>query len=293
MIFLRTDRASTTALGMIAFATLATSIAVAQAPPVPSGQSASTELRFEAASIKPSPKEPALGIAPNSPDRFSRANITLINLMNYAWDMRAFRIVGGPDWVSTLRWDVSAKAERATPPTEMRLLVQRLLRERFALETHIEAREQQIYELVKVRDDGRLGPNLKPAEFDCEPVYAGQRPRSDVPADARTGFPRCNTSFLTGSGVTTARLNGHSMARFAVFLQPTLERFVVDKTGLAGSFDVELTYQDERLMLPGNKPKEGPALMTALPEQLGLRLQSTRGPVDVLVIDRVERPTPD
>jgi len=83
------------------------------------------------------------------------------------------------------------------------------------------------------------------------------------------------------------------MTRLATFLQSNVARVIVDKTGVAGSFDVELTYQDERSLIPGATQREGPALFTALQEQLGLKLEPSRGAVEVLVIDSVERPTPD
>ncbi len=115
----------------------------------------------------------------------------------------------------------------------------------------------------------------------------------DAPVDPTTGFARCSINFRTGGGVTTARYNGTPMSRLALFLSPDVDRWIVDKTGLSGSYDIELTYQDERALPPGATQREGPALFTALEEQLGLRLDADRGPVETLVIDSVERPTPD
>ena len=263
-------------------------IAAAQSP-----DTSSAALAFEVASIKPAPKDPPLTIVRPSPDRFYRANITLHNLINYAYDLHTFRIVGGPDWITSDRWDVSAKAESAVPPLQMARLVQRLLADRFALKTHVETRELPIYNLVLARSDGRLGPGMKTAEFDCEPFFSRQRSAQDAPIDPSTGFPRCATSIRTSPGVMTVRHNGARTSRFAVFLSTAADRWIEDRTGLAGRYDIELTYQNDRLLLPGAQPREAPALFTALQEQLGLKLEPSRGAVEVLVIDSVERPSPD
>ena len=246
-----------------------------------------------AASIKPAANEPPVVNLQSSPDRFYRAIITLRNLINYAYDMRAFRIVGGPDWASSDRWEVSAKADTAVTPSEMARLVRRLLADRFALKTHLETRELPIYNLVLGRGDRRLGPRMKPAAIDCEPFFRRERRTQDSPVDPATGVPRCATSFRISPGVTTARYNGTPTSRLATFLSTEAGRWIEDRTELSGSYDIELTYQSDAMLLPGAAPKEAPALFTALQEQLGLKLEPSRGPVEVLVIDSVERPTPD
>jgi uncharacterized protein (TIGR03435 family) len=276
--------------GLLVLAFVAGTVAVSAGPLAQGPEPGET---FEVASIKPAPKELPLGGAPSSPDRFYRANITLQNLINYAYDMRAFRIIGGPAWISSDRWEVSAKAATALQPSQMARLVRRLLADRFALKVHTETRDLPIYHLVLARADGRLGPQMKPSELDCEPFRTGERSSRESPIDPVTTFPRCGLNFRTGPGVTTARYDGTPTTRLATLLSTTVDRFIVDKTGLSGSFDVELTYQDDRMLLPGAQQREAPALFTALQEQLGLRLESARGPVDVLVIDSANRPTPD
>jgi uncharacterized protein (TIGR03435 family) len=257
------------------------------------GNSATSDPQFEVASIKPATNVSSAVNVQQSPDRFYRASITLRNLINYAYDMRPFRIIGGPEWVASDTWNVSAKSETAVPPLEMARLVQRLLVDRFALKTHVETRELPIYNLVLGRSDGRLGPQMKPAEFDCEPFFSRERRAQDSPLDPATGIPRCATTFRVSPGVRTARYNGTPISRLATFLSTDVGRSIEDKTGLSGSYDVELTYQNDGMLLPGAQPKEAPALFTALQEQLGLKLEPARGPVEVLVIDSVERPTPD
>jgi uncharacterized protein (TIGR03435 family) len=274
----------TFALTSIAAMVMATVLAAGQSRDV---------TRFAAASVKPAAGIPPQGGAA-SPDRFYRADITLLNLINYAFDMRAFRIQGGPGWISTTRWEVIAKAERAVTAGEMRRLVQRLLQDRFALRTHVETRDLPIYQLVMSREDRRLGPNIKPAQFDCEPFLAGLRPPREAPLDPVTKFPLCGAIVGVASGGATMRLHGHSMARFAPLLQTEVQRMVIDKSGLDGSFDIELKYQSESMpRLSGAPSQEGLPLFTALREQLGLRLEADRGQVEVLVIDQAEQPTPN
>ena len=116
----------------------------------------SQALRFEVASIKPAPKDIAVPTGAPAPDRFYRSNIELLNLINYAFDMRAFRIFGAEGWASTDEWEVSAKADRPLNLAEMRAMVRQLMADRFGLKIHRETRELPIYHLVVARDDKRL-----------------------------------------------------------------------------------------------------------------------------------------
>jgi uncharacterized protein (TIGR03435 family) len=250
---------------------------------------------FEVASIKPAPNEPPLPVGLPSPDRFYRPTVTLRSLINYAYGVQDFRIVGGPEWAASERWQVSAKAATAVPPLEMARLVQRLLADRFAIKAHMETRELQIYYLVPARNDGRLGPQMNAAEFDCEPFLTGERRAMDAPIDPETGITRCATRVRMGGGVRTVRYRGVASSRLARFLSTAVNRVILDNTGLRGSHDVELTFQDDTAFIGSGsrRQREAPSLFTALQEQLGLKLEPARGPVEVLVIDSVERPTPD
>jgi uncharacterized protein (TIGR03435 family) len=249
------------------------------------------DVRLEAATIKPSKGSSQ---SPRAPDLFSRNYISLRALMIYAYDLPMFRIVGGPAWVDDARFDVLAKASATPKPEEMRRLIQRLLEERFALTLRRETRELPTYDLVQARSDGRPGAGLKPAAVDCEPFLTGQRPMSESPRIQREPgeMARCAAGLQMGSGVVRPWLNGVRLARLADFLSRTVNRVVVDKTGLDGAYDIDLQFVDENLPpeLRGPNAPEGPVLQTALPEQLGLRLSSTRGSVEVLVIDAASRP---
>ena len=179
----------------------------------------------------------------------------------------------------------------------MRNLVRKLLADRFALKTHIETRELPIYNLVLARSDGRLGPKIKAATVDCQPFLAGQRPMQESAKDPVNGFPLCSVGASFSGGLLTPRLNGQPLSGLVRILEAALQRRVVDRTGLQGNYDIELSYIDERLMaqLPpgtlGQADSNAPALFTALQEQLGMKLESARGPVEVLVVDSVSEPT--
>ncbi len=256
---------------------------------------AAQDLHFEAASIKPSqPNVRTTG--PRAPDVFFRNAITLRLLMVYAWDLPEHRIVGGPAWIGTDRFDIVAKANATPTIPQMRVLARELLQERFGLRVHTETREGPVYNLVLARPDGRLGPRLKPAEIDCTPFITGQRPMSESPLVDAGGrqAPRCGiTSFTSGpGGAMTATLNGFRIPRLADYFERSVNRVVVDKTGLTTAFDVEVTFINEVMgLVPGQAPGEGPSLATAVQEQLGLKLESARGPAEFLVIDAVEKPS--
>ena len=236
---------------------------------------------------------------PQAPDRFTRPNITLSLILVYAYQMSEFQIQGGPDWVRTRRFEIDAKAARIVSADQMRLMVRRLLAERFKLKTHLETRDLPRYALVLARNDKRLGPRLKPSAVDCPAIIAARRPDYKLP----TGPPQpgdpplCLLRGRLGGGGQTMIAEGQPMAAIAKLLQPQAGRVVVDKTGLTGTWDFELETELQipvGLDIPPNafgKPREGLSLSTALPEQLGLKLESERGPAEVLVVDSVDLPT--
>lgn len=253
---------------------------------------------FETATIKDS-AGPAMGTL--APDRFSRPNTTLSLLLVYAYQISEFQIVGGPDWVRERRFEIQAKAERTPTADQMRAMVRRLLAERFSLKSHLETRELPRYGLVMARSDRRLGPKLQPSKLDCPAIVAARgsdyKPPNFPPQPGDP--PRCALMVAVGGGSQTMFLEGQPLSAIAKSLQTRAGRVVVDKTGLTGTYDVQLETEVTSLNVPGipadifGVPREGLSLFTALPEQLGLKLESERGPVDVLVIDSVELPTPN
>ena len=263
---------------------------------VPLAQSQSDAPAFETATIKES-SAPSIGTF--APDRFSRPYTTLSSLLIYAYQVSAFQIVGGPDWVRERYYDVQAKAEGTPTADQMRLMVRRLLAERFNLKTHMETRTLPRYGLVMARSDKRLGPRIRQSALDCPALAAARSPDDRPPTGPpKPGDPpRCTVGGRVGGGSQTMILVGQPMSVFVRSLQSQAGRIVVDRTGLTGTWDIEL--ETEVMAIPGipantfGEPREGLSLSTVLPEQLGLKLESERGPVDVLVIDSVEPPTPN
>jgi uncharacterized protein (TIGR03435 family) len=262
---------------------------------------------FEVASVKPNRSGDGrimLGLQPGG--RFTATNVTLGVLIRNAYRVQDFQIVGGPGWLSSDRFDIVAKAEGDPPQDEIQLMMRALLADRFKLAVHNEERELPIYALALARPDGKPGPKLRPSTTDCEALRArgrGAAPPPGPPPGPPSGPPggpmNCGMRMAPGNFVA----GGMPLAQLATTLSQIVGRVVQDRTGLSGQFDFELSFTPEQMPqgpppgangppLPPIDPN-GPSLFTALQEQLGLKLESTKGSVDVLVIDRVEPPTID
>jgi uncharacterized protein (TIGR03435 family) len=206
--------------------------------------------------------------------------------------------VGGPEWLTTERYDIIAKADRAYAPgpdgapPEVIAMVRTLLAQRFALRLRAESRELPVYELRTARSDGRLGVGMRRVEVDCE---AEARKVAALALKDQSRPPaRCDVEVsstqLVGRGLTPIQI-ATAMSRVT-----GVGRAVVDRTGLTGTFDINLRFTPEPPAGVNNQSvasSDAPSLFTALQEQLGLKLEPSRSPVEVLVIDSVERPTPD
>jgi uncharacterized protein (TIGR03435 family) len=190
--------------------------------------------------------------------------------------MQPLQVTGGPAWVSTSRFQVDARTERTTTPAQMRTMVRQMLAERFALKAHTDVRERPIYRMVVARRDGKLGPSIyRIDDAEC----GGSIPRP------------CDLAVWSG-GLTSS---GMGLQQLAVTLfnrsQTTgVDRPVVDHTGLAGMFGFTLMFSSFTTV---PHVSDDPSIFTALREQLGLKLEPARGPVELLVIDSVEQPTPN
>ena len=215
--------------------------------------------------------------------------VTVRSLLRIAYRIQDYQLVGAPAWFSTKRYDISAKVDDSPPPSQQ-IFLQTLLRDRFKLAVHNETRELPTFALVLARGDGRLGPRLQKSDFDCA-AYAATAHALPDPAQTPSCATRINPGALSGKSI--------SMMRLATSLSPLLTRFTLDKTGLTGNFDVELTWTPEQAQsdvatvpsLGSVRDSSGPSIFTALQEQLGLKLVSGRGPVDVLVVDGAEEPS--
>jgi uncharacterized protein (TIGR03435 family) len=194
---------------------------------------------------------------------------------------------GAPDWVSSEPYDVDARAGVDVPPEQMTLMLQSLLAERFNLVAHYETRDRPVYALVIARADGRPGAGLVRSTIDCDAVNAARRAgRSyDGPLPAN-GAPPCGWNGQWATGGPTMRFGGLPLSRLSESVGQPDGRVIVDRTGLTGNFEFTLRYSEQPA--PGD---DIPSLFTALQEQLGLKLVADRTPLQVLVIDRIERPT--
>jgi uncharacterized protein (TIGR03435 family) len=174
---------------------------------------------------------------------------------------------------------------------QLEAMLRSLLAERYKLKAHTETRPQDVYALTIVRDDGQLGPGLRPAAADCATLTARaeQTGARDVCGLGSTGMAQ-----VTG----TMTVRGLSIGQLAGFISRDVRRRVVDRTGLTGAFDWTLTWTPQTLArpdldrsrFPGIDP-DGVTIFTALQEQLGLKLTASKQGVDVLVIDHIDRPT--
>jgi uncharacterized protein (TIGR03435 family) len=194
---------------------------------------------------------------------------------------------GGPQ-PDVPRFDVRARPPDNTSPAERRAMMRSLLEDRFKLRVHREMRQMPVYALTVARE-GRLGPNFAKSRFDCQTYLAQIRAGrvAEEPADAE-GKRWCQVSAdLSRPNVYTSRFAG-PVTVLVQRVQPYLDRPVVDSTGLAGNYEWVLTFS-----WPPNPSADAPDIVTALQEQLGLKAQARQGPVEVLVVDHVELPTPD
>ena len=269
------------------------------------GAQAPLNSAFEVASVRPNKTGDGRIMFSLQPGgRFNASNVTLRMLIRQAFNVQEFQIVGGPDWLGTDRFDVVAKAPEGEFTADiMRPMLQSLLVERFKMAFHRENRDMAVYALMKARPDGKLGPNLSAASVDCAGLMRGRRGGGPPPAPPQPG-QKVECGFMIGPGRMNA--GGMPLTNLAQTLSPMVGRIVLDKTELTGNYDFELTYSLEGLgsAFPGGGPPlvngapppvdpNNPNIFTALQEQLGLKLDSQRGPVDVVAIDRVEQPVAD
>jgi uncharacterized protein (TIGR03435 family) len=260
-----------------------------------------TDLSFEVASVKSSPRPeknpfgfPVGATIRTLPEgRFTASQATLRDLIRRAYDVQDLRISGGPEWMGVSRFDVAAAAPAGAGGSaeQIQRMLRSLLSERFRLRVHTETRELPVYNLVTARRDGRLGPQLRTSTADCAALRVKRGPGGVAPADGSE--PPCQVSFMVSGGTMTIGFQGETTSELARRVIPERDRPVLDKTGLSGTLDGELTFAPEPLpgfpRLPGSE--NGVSVFTALQEQWGLRLEPARGPVEVLVIEAAEKPT--
>jgi uncharacterized protein (TIGR03435 family) len=272
-------------------------VVLAAMPAVPQAPSADKPV-FEVISIKPNTATGIAAVGDQPGGRFVASHIALRRLIQYAYRGNQ-QFLGGPSWLDDDRWDIEAKAAEGTVPPRaaipdmnvpdtVALMVQSLLEDRFKLKSHRETRDLPLYELTVAKG----GSKMKLSDDQTPPAAllgAGGNQRRGA---------------LQRGGIRLGRGNieaqAQSMSIFATALGALYaDRPVVDKTGLKGLYDIRLQWtQDQGLTAapgPGGVPSTtaplGPSLFTALEDQLGLKLESAKGPLPVLVIDSVQKPS--
>jgi len=232
---------------------------------------------FDVVSVKPSaPDEHNSFMFQSLPGGTVRlVGVPLRMLIMQSYDVKAFQISGGPDWIRTERWDIMAKidgVEGRLSRTEENPMLQALMKDRFQLKIHQETKEMPVYALVVEKNRSKLVPSTSTEQ-----------------------------QFRPANGSLTIKKGG--IAALVAWLSRDLGRVVIDRTGLKGEYDYKLEWTSdpgeggpESIGLPPEAPRphvetNGPSIFTALQEQLGLRLVSEKGPVEIIVIDRVERPS--
>ena len=284
-----------TFVGPIAFGVFNPSIARAQVPGVQAGL-----LDAVVASVKVNKSgDWRSQIRAEPGGRLTVTNNTLRNLIRNAYGLQDFQIEGGPAWLNDDRFDLIAKAEGDPSRERLEAMLKALLADRFKLAMHYETKPLPIYALVVSRSDGRLGSQMRRAEVDCAAVSAAARARGNAPPPAAFGVrPACGIRSAPGNIIA----GGIALPQLASALSVWAERIVTDRTELSGNFDVDLQWTPDPTTsrpvgIPADAlppvPANGPSLFTAVQEQLGLKLESTKGPVEVLVIDRAEHPADD
>jgi uncharacterized protein (TIGR03435 family) len=231
-------------------------------------QSTADRLSFEVASIKPT-KERLPGPKWSGGARQTVVtDITPLMLIRGAFDLHVNEVFGAPSWTDSEQYDISAAYEGQRTQDERNEMMRSLLEERFALKAHRETRDLPTFRAVMARNDGALGSKLVRSATDCK---------------ASDRATPCGMRF-NGYQVV---MGGQTVRYLLDFLESTVGRRIIDETGLTGEFDINLEWAR------GPNDTTRPEVFTALREQLGIRLEPSRGPVTVLVIDSISRPTPD
>jgi uncharacterized protein (TIGR03435 family) len=263
---------------------------------------------FDSVAIKPSALGRVSRITMPADGRFIATNVSLPMLIRFAYQIQNFQIVDSPRWMDAATFDIEATGAREPAPQprgtpRVRARVRHMLADNFKLKVRRETRDLPMYELVIARSDKRLGPQFRPSTVDCAALARnfGRGAAGAPPSEDLTGCGvRMQPGVVAGGGVRVAEL--------ALMLSRLTGRAVEDKTKLSGVYDLHLEFfhelapQREEPATAGaatgtTLPADGrveirQTIFTAIQDQLGLRLQPTRGPVDVLVITNVEQPEP-
>jgi uncharacterized protein (TIGR03435 family) len=258
-------------------------VVIAAILPASAIEAQSVRPEFDVSSVKPNKANCCFSGGANNGQAGAKDS-TVKALISLAYKVQEFQIVGGPGWIGSERFDVEGRTEDKTAdPDRLRMMLRSLLEDRFKLKLHMETRQVPVYALVVAKG----GPKIKLAADQTSPDVNGPSPKGAGP---NHGAIRFGPGSMAGNAVNFSLL--------VRFLSQRLDRPVVDRTGLSGRYDFLLQWTPEvgeTKLDPGGNPlpvgdPTGPSIFSAIQEQLGLRLESTKGPVEVLVIDSVEMP---
>lgn len=294
----------------------------AQTPAAPSTPT------FEAAAIKPAADtagrgQVAIGMGVQPGETFNTSRATLAMLIQFAYDLKPQQVLGAGGWMTSDGWDIQAKGPEGPPLSrsenekQTRLMLQALLADRFGLKTHTETRPFDVYYLTVAKGGPKLTPDDRqptpPGSADPDTGARGGPPPGPPPPPPGPGGramgmrgPMPPGAVMMGPGIV--RAEAAPTARLADVLSNDLGELVIDKTGLTGTYDFTLQWTPGpgegmrgpggRMMMPppgadgaGQVSDTGPSIFTAVEQQLGLKLETGKGPVDVLVIDHAEKPS--
>lgn len=216
-------------------------------------------VEFEVVSIKPADPSAPAHMAQALPNGFRGRNLRLFELLMSAWHLNRDQVVGGPNWLETAGWDIDARYPAGTNQSQQPQMMQAMLADRFRLLTHRETSMQPVYVLTVAKNGLKLAPG-----------------------DVKRGM---------SAGPRLIRYGSATMAELAGQLTGYLGREVIDETHAAGQYAIDLSFAPVQ---PGDDARDtAPSIFQALQDQAGLKLESSRRPVEVLVIDRAEKPTPN
>ena len=281
---------------------LAAFVSLAAGADLDAQTAAPQEPRFEVVSIKRSAGGGARSMMVVQPSgRVSVRNLPVREVIWQAHGILAFQLTGGSDWLQGQRYDIEAKAPDGAVVTAdaINLMLRAMLSDRFKLKVRRETRESAIYELALARSDKRFGEKLRETSADC----VAQRSRGTASGGsldaARVREGDSIPCGMVMSGGNRIAAGGETITKFATMLVPLVQRIVVDKTALTGLYDFDLQFLPDQGYVRGLPVRmylvaaDVPPLLTAIQEQLGLKLQPARGAVEYVVIESIERPSED
>jgi uncharacterized protein (TIGR03435 family) len=260
-------------------------------------QASTVRPEFEVVSVRPTASADGRSLVQAVQGRLIMTNLVLRRLVLSAYGVQDYQLLGDPSWTGSERYDIQAKADGNPTVQQMEgPMLQVLLEDRFKLTLHRETRQLAVYELAIGKGDPKLQPSK---EGSCTPYSVNSPPPPPTPGEPPSTFCGLRLTVdglnrtLDGKGVTMAVLATNLSRTY----NSTLGRNVIDVTGLTGTFDVHLKWAVESPMGQagtGNalsSESDSLSIFTALQEQLGLKLKSAKGPVEVLVIDHIEKPS--